>query len=192
MPPPVQVSLEPGKVYRTADFRRWSANPRRLASRLEREGLVRRLGHGLYYAPRKSRFGPVPPTDQELLDRLLDGSPWVLTGPTAWNSLALGSTALFARTLVYNTKRTGLFELGNRTFDLRRVAFPRAPSAEWYVIDLLRHADEAGVARDTLERHLARALAARRFDPERLSEMAVRFGTRAEQDLLRRAMAEAA
>jgi len=37
-----------------------------------------------------------------------------------------GITALFAAPLVYNTKRSGTFELGGRKFVLRRVAFPRA------------------------------------------------------------------
>ena len=37
----------------------------------------------------------------------LEGAPFVLTGPPAWNSLGLGSTAMWAHSLVYNTKRTG-------------------------------------------------------------------------------------
>ena len=103
------VPLDPGTVYRTAWLRRWGDNPTRLAHKLERRGLVQRLGHGLFYAPRKSRFGDVPPSDEALLDAFLDGTPYVVTGPHRWNALGLGSTALFARPLVYNTKRTGTF-----------------------------------------------------------------------------------
>jgi hypothetical protein len=65
------VSLEPGTVYRTAYLRRWTANPTRLLRRLEEEGSVRSLGHGLFYAPRRGRFGEAPPSDEALLDAFL-------------------------------------------------------------------------------------------------------------------------
>ena len=42
----------------------------------------------------------------------LDGGRFVFTGPERWNALGLGTTALFATPLVYNTRRSGTFELG--------------------------------------------------------------------------------
>ena len=56
----------------------------------------------------------------------LAGSPFVITGPCVWNALGLGTTAVHADTLVYNTKRSRTFELGGRSFRLRRVAFVKA------------------------------------------------------------------
>lgn len=191
MPAAAHVDLTPGSVLRTAALRRWGTNPTRLAQRLEREGRIQRLGHGLLYVPRTTRFGTAPPTDDALLDAFLDGTPWVLTGPSRWNALALGSTALYTRPLVYNTKRTGTFTLAGRSFDLRRVAFPREVSAEWYVVDLLRHADAAGVARSDLLHRLAEALRERRFDNDRLMRMAGQFGNRQDADDIRRAVEEA-
>lgn len=188
---PTDVPLDPGTVYRTAWLRRWGANPTRLAHKLERRGLVQRLGHGLFYAPRRSRFGDVPPSDEALLDAFLDGTPYVITGPHRWNALGLGSTALFARPLVYNTKRTGAFKVGSRTFDLRRVAFPADPTPEWFVIDLLRNADAAGVEREELVRRLASRLRDETLDTDRLFEMAARFGGPHELDAVRRANEEA-
>jgi hypothetical protein len=170
------VSLDPGTVYRTAWLRRWGANPTRLAQKLEARGLVRRLGHGLLYAPRTGRFGEVPPSDEALLAAFLDGTPYVVTGPPRWNALGLGSTALFAHPLVYNTKRTGRFQIGRRTFELRRVAFPADPSPEWFVVDLLRHADAAGVSREDLVRNLAQRVQRGGLDIDRLFDMAARFG----------------
>src|SRR3990170_8802520 len=82
--------------------------------------------HGLFVHPRRGRFGVVPPSDEELLRAFLCGAPFVLTGPDRWNALGLGTTAVFAAPLVYNTKRSGTFELGGRRFVLRRVAFPGA------------------------------------------------------------------
>lgn len=184
---PTNVPLEPGTVYRTAWLRRWGDNPTRLAARLEANGLVRRLGHGLFYAPKRSRFGEVPPSDKALLDAFLDGTPYLVTGPTRWNTLGLGSTALFAHPLVYNTKRTGTFELGGRTFELRRVAFPADPSPEWFVVDLLRHADSAGVDHADLVRNLATRMRAGQLDTERLFEMASRFGGPRELDAVQQA-----
>jgi hypothetical protein len=187
-----EVPLEPGAVYRTAWLRRWGANPTRLAQKLEARGLVRRLGHGLLYAPRTGSFGEVPPSDEALLTAFLDGTPYVMTGPTRWNALGLGSTALFAHPLVYNSKRTGSFDLGGRTFEFKRVAFPAEPCAEWFVVDLLRHADAAGVDRRDLVRNLVRRVRDGRFDTDRLFEMASRFGGPSEVAAVRDATTPAA
>lgn len=185
------VTLTPGTVFRTAALRRWGDNPTRLAQRLEREGRVRRLGHGLLYVPRETKFGPAPPSEGALLDAFLDGTPHLVTGPVCWNALALGSTALHVHPLVYNTKRTGTFVLGGRTFELRRVAFPRQVTAEWYVIDLLRHADTVSMDAADIARHLVAALRRGRFNRDRLLELADQFGGRTERELVRQAVREA-
>lgn len=189
MPAPRQVTLTPGVVYRTAHLARWGANPTRLARRLEGEGRLQRVFQGLFYAPVQSRFGAVPPSDEALLTAFFDGSPWLLTGPPRWNALGLGSTQLFARPLVYNTKRTGTVKLGRKTFELRRVAFPTEPSAEWFAIDLLRNAERVGLAADELEESLRAAVSDGRLSKAGLTEMAASFGRRTERDLVRRAVA---
>lgn len=179
--------LTPGRVYRTADFGRWDRNATRLARRLEREGRLQRLAQGLFVCPRRSSFGPVPPKDEDVLKSFLKGSDFVFTGPAQWNSLGLGSTALFADTLVYNTKRTTTLALGNRRLQLRRVRFPRRPSREWYVVDLLMNHESAGMSLEELEGSLRSALAAGRFDAYRLRQAAIEFGTREVRNLVERA-----
>jgi hypothetical protein len=134
--------------------------------------------------PRASRFGDVPPSDEDLLRAFLGDAPFVVTGPPAWNALGLGSTALHADTLVYDTKRSGTFHLGGRTFRLRRVAFPENPPAEWFVVDLLQHADEAGVSRREVVKAVERSLAAGRLDADRLRAMAERYARRSVRALL--------
>jgi hypothetical protein len=57
---------------------------------------------------------------------------------------------MFAVTLVYNTRRSGEFQLGGRRFLLRRVYFPEKPTAEWFIVDLLQHHDMAGVGLSAL------------------------------------------
>ncbi len=177
MTAPAQPKLQPGRVYRTRELARWSANAPRLAQRLVRDGLLVPLAHGLFFHPETSRFGPVPPTDQALMRGYLGGSSFVLTGSERWNALGLGSTAVQAITLVYNRKRTGTVELGGRRFVLRRVDFPKDPAAEWFAVDLLDHAEQAAMSRDELARGLDGSVRRGVLDRERLFAMAARYGT---------------
>lgn len=142
------------------------------------------IANGLYAHLQISRFGAVPPTDDEIMRAFLEGGPFVFTGPDRWNALGLGTTAVFATPLVYNTKRSGTFELGGRPYRLRRVPFPEKPSPEWFVVDLLEHADEAGASRAELTTALSHSLARNRFDRDRLREMAKRYGARSTQALV--------
>jgi hypothetical protein len=101
-------------------------------------------------------------------------------GPERWNALGLGSTAVFAAPLVYNTKRSGALGLGGRR------AFPPNPPPEWFVVDLFENADRAGASRTELAAALTRACARpREFTRERLREMAKRYGTKATQSARR-------
>jgi len=133
---------------------------------------------------RVSRFGTVPPSDEELLRAFLGGTPFAVTGPPAWNALGLGATAVHADTLVYNTKRSGTLELGGRSFRLRRVAFPEHPPTEWFVVDLLNHAGEASVSRGEVVEAVGRALATGRLDAKRLRAIADRYARRSIRVLL--------
>ncbi len=185
MPRPLPLlPLDLGRVYRTQDLARWTRNPTRLAARLVERGNLRRLRRGLYMRPHASRFGDVPPSDEDLLRAFLGDAPFVITGPPAWNALGLGATALHADTLVYNTKRSGAFRLGGRGFRLRRVAFPEQPPKEWFVVDLLQHCGEAGVARREGGGAVERPLAAGRLDANRLRAMAERYARRSVRALL--------
>lgn len=186
-----QPDLEPGRVYRTRELRRWSANPTRMAKRLLGEGRLRQAAHGLFYAPLQSRFGPVPPSESEMLRAFLGESPFLLSGPPKWNALGLGTTAMFASTLVYNTRRTGEFVFDGRRYLLRRVLFPENPPPEWFVIDLLQHRGMAGASIEDLESGLVATLKEGRWDRERLLEMARRFGTKATLALVERCLKQA-
>ena len=184
--------LEPDRVYRTRDFATWTKNTPRFARRLERAGVLQRLGHGLFVHPRVGRFGVVPPSDPELLRRFLDDTPFVVTGPEKWNALRLGTTAVFAATRVYNTKRSGTFKLGGRVFDLHRVAFPENPPAEWFVVDLFSHGSLVGASQEDLATALTDQVRRGAFDPGRLRAMAARYATKAVEARIDRALRAAA
>ena len=187
-----EPKLKPGSVYRTRQLGAWSANAARLARRLVATGELLPLAHGLFVHPTQSRFGPVPPDDSELMRAFLDGEPFVFTGPDRWNALGLGTTALHAVPLVYNTKRSGRFELGKRPFQLRRVAFPKDPPAEWFVVDLFEHADQAATQPEDLVRALALSLKQRRFDVKKLEEMVETYGSKKTQAWIRPCLEAAA
>jgi hypothetical protein len=184
---PTLPRLRPGRVYRTADLGRWDRNATRLVRRLEGKGRLTKLAQGLYASPRRSSFGPVPPSDEAVLGAFLKGTPFVLTGPSLWNRLGLRSTALFADAWVYNTLRTCTLDLGRRRLHLRRVRFPLRPRPEWYVVDLLLHHRAAGMSLAGLEEDLRAALAAGRFSVDRLREAAAEYGTRQTRELVERA-----
>ena len=183
-----QPELEPGGVYRTRELRRWSANPTRLAKRLLGEGKLRQAGHGLFYAPIPSRFGPAPPSGVEILRTFFNGSPFIISGPPKWNTLGLGSTAMFAATLVYNTKRSGNFTFDGRRFLLRRVLFPENPAPEYFVVDLLQHHQMVGVSLTELEQGLTATCKEGRWDQELLYEMAKKYGTKETLALVKRCL----
>lgn len=187
-----QPTFEPGRVYRTRELTQWGANAPRLAQRLVRNGQLVQLAHGLFAAPKRSRFGEVPPTDEALLRAFLDGEPFVFTGPDRWNALGLGTTAVFATPLVYNTKRSGRFTFGGRQFLLRRVAFPQTPSPEWFVVDLFENAEQAAASREALRDALEAALHTGKFDRDQLASMATRYGSRRTQVLVKGALGASA
>jgi len=186
----LELSLEPGRVYRPKDFAGQARNPTVVLERLVHEGKLERLGHGLYHCPREGRFGPRPPDDDALLRAFLSGRGYVQSGPAYWNALRLGTTGLAAMPLVYNAVRSGALKVGRRTFEFRRVRFPSKPTREWYVIDLLNHASEAGVAAEDLVEPLANALASSSFDRSTFLSALMEFGTRSTKKLIRERLRE--
>ena len=71
---------------------------------------------------------------------------------------------------------------------LRRARFPRAPEPEWYVVDLLKHHEMAGVSQAEVEERLVVALAGNSFDPDKLRRMARGFATSKTRELIERAI----
>lgn len=139
----VRQVLKPGRVYRRADLLAVSTSVDRHLQALVLAGDLRKLAQGLYYAPRKSVFGELPPDDAELVRAFLRDDDFLLFSPSAYNTVGLGTTQLYNRTVVYNRKRHGHFRLGNREFDFRvKPRFPHALSAEFLFVDLLNNADE--------------------------------------------------
>ena len=191
MPAAVRPKLKRGKAYRTRDLARYGKNPSRLAKRLVTEGRLQPLARGLFVHPERSKFGQVPPGREELMRAYLNKGRFIFSGPEQWNALGLGSTAMFASQLVYNETRSGEVKLGGRSFTLRRVAFPDAPTAEYYAVDLMKNHRKAGISLAQIETELCRAIAEGRFKPSKLRSNVKRYGTKSVETAVENAIAAA-
>jgi hypothetical protein len=176
--------LRAGGVYRREDLLPNSNAVDRHLKQLQSSGRLKKLSQGLYYAPRQSVYGELPPDDTELVTAFLRDDDFLLLSPSSYNSLDLGSTQLYNRTVVYNHKRHGRFTFGNRTFDFRmKPRFPRRLSQEFLFVDLLNNLGELAEERDELLRNARHRC--QKFDRHRLLQAASNFGTVATKKMIR-------
>ena len=159
--------IKPGRVYRRSDLEFFSTAVDRHLSQLRNAGALKRLGKGLYYVPKESKFGLVPPDDKELVKRFLMDESFLLLSPNAYNSLGLGTTQLYNTTWVYNHKRRGEFKFNGKTFIFKtKSAFPKKISKEYLVVDLLNNLKELAEDPENLVTTFLSRL--KDFDPKKL------------------------
>lgn len=135
--------LRPGQTYRRAQLARWSNAVDRHLKQMVEDGTLTKLAGGLYLYPKQTVFGMAPPEDATLVETFLKDSRFLLASPNAYNSLGVGTTQLYNKTVVYNHKRHGPFSLGGRTFDFRvKPSFPKRLSREFLLVDLVNNLDQ--------------------------------------------------
>lgn len=151
--------LRPGQVYRREDLTSWSTSVDRHLKQLVESGVLKKLAGGLYAYPRKTAFGSAPAKDREVVGTFLKGDRFLVTSPNAYNSLGVGTTQLYDKTIVYNRKRHGDFQLGGRKFAFRvKADFPKALTKEFLLVDLVNNLDQLAEAKaEVLERVRERA-----------------------------------
>ena len=143
--------LQAGRVYRREDLARLSNAVDRHLTQLVSTGTLKKLAQGLYYAPKQSSFGPLPPTDEQVVRGFLRDNEFLVFSPSSYNTLGLGTTQLYNSTLVYNHKRHGVFKLGNRQFHFRvKPRFPKKLTPEFLYVDLLNNLEELAEDRDSV------------------------------------------
>jgi hypothetical protein len=146
--------LQAGRVYRREDLARLSKAVDRHLQELVSAGTLKKLAQGLYYAPKQSSFGPLPPTDEQVVRGFLRDNEFLVFSPSSYNTVGLGTTQLYNSTLVYNHKRHGVFKLGNRQFHFRvKPRFPKKLTPEFLYVDLLNNLDELAEDRDVVLSH---------------------------------------
>jgi hypothetical protein len=169
-------SLEEGKTYRRDALMSFSkAVDRDLAKLIEKEK-IEKLSGGLYYKPKFSKFGKLPPQDTELIYSFLDDDRFLVYSWNQYNSLGLGLTQLYNKSVVYNLKRHGIFTLGNKSFDFRRPnnGFPSELTTEFLAVDLLNNLGELAEDSDYVKLQIKANI--HRFSTEKLAYNAKHYG----------------
>ncbi|MBU6455862.1 MAG: hypothetical protein KGS72_29090 [Cyanobacteria bacterium REEB67] len=176
--------LRAGGVYRREDLAPASSAVDRHLKQLQDAGRLKKLSQGLYYAPRQSAYGSLPPEDSDLVAAFLRDDHFLLLSPASYNTLEMGGTQLYNRTVVYNHKRHGRFTFGNRTFDFRmKPRFPSKLSLEFLFVDLLNNLGELSEEREQLL-HNAR-FKAQKLDRRKLTRATSSYGTVATKKMIK-------
>jgi hypothetical protein len=167
--------LRPGQVYRREDLAQWSNAVDRHLKQLLNDGTFMKLAGGLYLYPKGTVFGKAPAEDDKLVGAFLKDHRFLLASPNAYNSLGVGTTQLYDKTVVYNHKRHGQRSLGGRTFDFRmKPSFPKTLSREFLLVDLVNNLDQLAENRnEVLARVKERAPS---YDVPRLQRAARDYG----------------
>lgn len=174
--------LRPGRVYRREDLCAWSRSVDRDLQQLVGGGVLHKLAQGLYYAPRHSTFGALPPDDQEVVCAFLRDPEFLIFSPNAYNALGVGTTQLYNTTWVYNHKRHGRFQLGNRLYEFRsKPRFPRAVTPEFLLVDMLNNLDMLAEDKDLLRERIRSRFA--EMDAKRLKKALADYGSVATRKL---------
>jgi len=179
--------LKPGQAYRRADLARWSTAVDRHLKQLVESGTLRKLSGGLYVVPKETVFGPAPASDKDVVCAFLKDDPFLLASPNAYNSLGVGTTQLYDKTVVYNHKRHGEFQLGNRKYTFRvKLRFPKSLTPEFLLVDLVNNVDQLAEAKEeVLERVQKRAAST---DRRRLRRAVREYGNERTKKFFNRAL----
>lgn len=136
----LKKNLKEGEVYRRADLQQWSTSVDRHLQELVKDGTLEKLSCGMYYVPAQSTFGKVPAEEHALVEAFLKDSHFLLTSPSDYNALGVGTTQLYNTRRVYNHKRHGEFKLGNRSFQfIRKPYVPTKLTNEFLLVDLVNN-----------------------------------------------------
>jgi hypothetical protein len=167
--------LRPGQVYRREELAQWSNAVDRHLKQLLNDGMLTKLGPGLYFYPKETVFGKAPAEDDKLVETFLKDRRFLLASPNAYNMLGVGTTQLYDKTVVYNHKRHGSFTLGGRRFDFRmKPSFPKTLSREFLLVDLVNNLDRlAEGKKEVLDRVRERVAS---YDVARLQRAARDYG----------------
>ena len=179
--------LKPGNAYRRADLTRWSTSVDRHLKQLVESGTLKKLSGGLYAYPKETAFGPAPASDKDVVGAFLKDDPFLLASPNAYNTLGVGTTQLYDKTVVYNHKRHGEFQLGNRKFAFRvKPRFPKSLTKEFLLVDLVNNVDQLAEAKDeVLKRVIQRAASS---DRQRLRRAVRKYGNERTKKFFARAL----
>ncbi len=181
--------LKTGNVYRRDELSEWSKSVDRHLDELVKEGVLEKLSQGLYYVPKTSVFGKVPPDENVLVRSFLKDDRFLLVSPNLYNSLGVGTTQLYNKKVVYNHKRHGKFQLGNRNFEFQlKHHFPSKVTEEFLLVDLANNLDHlAEDHNEILEKLLAKAS---QMPSQKLRSVVMKYGNARTKKMLKSLLRE--
>lgn len=172
----LKTHLKRGKVYRRADLSEWSKSVDRHLEELVNEGTLQKVSPGVYYYPKTSVFGYVPPDESDLVSTFLKDDRFLLVSPNFYNSLGVGTTQLYNKKVVYNHKRHGKFRLGNRDFEFQlKHHFPAKVTEEFLLVDLANNLDHLAEDHDEVLRKLLAK--ASQMPSQKLKQAVLKYGS---------------
>lgn len=177
--------IKAGQMYRRSDLEYYSSAIDRHLSMLTKEGSLIKLSQGLYYAPKSSKFGVIPPDDHVLVASFLKDNDFLIVKPNTYNSLGLGLTQLYNTTWVYNHKRKGEIKLNGKTFEFKiKTSFPGELTKEFLLVDLLNNLDELAEDQTQVLKRLPDHLQS--FNTDELMKATQQYGTGKTKQLLKK------
>jgi hypothetical protein len=154
----LQHYIQKGKVYRRSDLEYYSKSIDRDLAELTRAGKLTKLQQGLYYAPRRSKFGVVPPDERDVVNVFLKDSDFLMVSPNAYH------------------KRMGELVLnGKHYLFFKKSAYPEKLTPEFLVVDLMNQLDRLAEDHSLILEKLKQRLS--EFNPKGLMEATQKYGT---------------
>ena len=168
--------LKPGHVYRRKMLAQHSNAVDRDLMALVNKGSLTKAASGIYYKPLSSRYGILPPNEEKLVRVFLRDDRFILYSWNQYNTLGLGLTQLYNKTIVYNCKRHGIFTLNGKQYDFRRPSrgFPSKLAPEFLLVDLVNNMGELSEDEDLLRHNIRKNLS--RFNASKVIQYAMRYG----------------
>ena len=183
----LKVHLKEGHVYRREDLTQWSKSVDRHLEELKEEGVLEKLSQGLYYFPRVTPFGKVPPDENLLIQGFLKDNRFLIVSPNYYNSLGVGTTQVYNRTVIYNHKRHGKFKLGNRVYEFQsKHHFPSKVTKEFLLVDLVNNLKHLAEDCDEVMKRLLVKVSD--LDSHKLKNAIMKYGTPKTRKILKSAM----
>lgn len=178
----IKNQLSSGGVYRRSDFPNIS-NIDRLLKKLLDNNVLQKVQNGLYFFPKKTVFGQVPPDTKKLLKKFLNDDHFATYNLSQFNSLGLGTTQLYDTQIVFNRKRSGEIKLAGRTYIFYRWReAPKSLSKEFLLVELFNKANYLTEDFEKILKNLEKKLT--EFNKEKLLKFVDHFGTKSTQNKL--------
>lgn len=179
----LQKYVKPGRVYRRVQLALYSNAVDRHLNELVDKGVLQKLAGGIYYCPKKSEFGDLPPDEEKLIGAFLQDEDFLVRSLNVYNALGLGTTQLYNEKLVYNHKRDGRLTIGGRKFYfIKSRKFPKkkmAGSEEFMLVDLVNNLHL--LAEDEQQLRLRVQEKTKRLDQKQLMRQVVKYGCKRTQ-----------